>query len=89
MQQQRFIDNSTQLNMFRAIILPIFRSTRLCVTACGIMRVVDFYVVERRCFNCTCRIELNEIGQDRMEGFVGTGWSWLRIGTDGSHLWVR
>jgi len=23
--------------MFRAIILPIFRSTRLCVTVCGIM----------------------------------------------------
>jgi len=23
--------------MFRAIILPVFRSTRLCVTACGIM----------------------------------------------------
>ena len=23
--------------MFQAIILPIFRSTRLCVTACGIM----------------------------------------------------
>ena len=23
--------------MFRAVILPIFRSTRLCVTACGIM----------------------------------------------------
>jgi len=23
--------------MFRAIILPIFRNTRLCVTACGIM----------------------------------------------------
>ena len=23
--------------MFRAIILPIFRSARLCVTACGIM----------------------------------------------------
>ena len=23
--------------MFRAIITPIFRSTRLCVTACGIM----------------------------------------------------
>ena len=20
---------------------------------------------------------------------VGTGWSWLRIGTDGGHLWVR
>jgi len=23
--------------MFRAFILPVFRSTRLCVTACGIM----------------------------------------------------
>ena len=27
--------NSSQLNMFREIILPIFRSTRLCVTAEG------------------------------------------------------
>ena len=31
------INKSSQLNMFRAIILPIFGSTRLCVTACGIM----------------------------------------------------
>ena len=30
--------NSSQLNMFREIILPIFRSTRLCVTACGVMQ---------------------------------------------------
>ena len=37
MQQQRLINNSSQLNMFHSIILPIFRSTRLCVTACGIM----------------------------------------------------
>ena len=37
MQLQRLINNSSQLNMFRAIILHIFRSTRLCVTACGIM----------------------------------------------------
>ena len=37
MQQKRLINNSSQLNMFRAIILPIFRSTRLCVTAGGIM----------------------------------------------------
>ena len=29
--------NSSQLNMFREIILPIFRTTRLCVTACGVM----------------------------------------------------
>ena len=29
MQQYRLINNSSQLNMFRAIILPIFRSTRL------------------------------------------------------------
>jgi len=25
--------------MFRAVILPIFRSTKLCVTACGIMHL--------------------------------------------------
>ena len=37
MQQQRIINNSSQLNMFRAIILPIFRNTRLYVTARGIM----------------------------------------------------
>ena len=28
--------NSSQLNMFREIILPIFRSTTLCVTAWGV-----------------------------------------------------
>ena len=32
-----FIDNSDQLNMSRAIISPILRSTRLFFTACGIM----------------------------------------------------
>jgi hypothetical protein len=25
----------------------------------------------------------------KLEGVVGTGWSWLRIGTSGGHLWVR
>ena len=34
---KRFINNSNQLNIFRATISPIFRSTRLCFTACGIM----------------------------------------------------
>jgi hypothetical protein len=24
-----------------------------------------------------------------LEGVVETGWSWLRIGTGGGHLWVR
>jgi hypothetical protein len=33
----------------------------------------------------------NNIKRDRQEvgGLVWTGWSWLRIGTDGGHLWVR
>ena len=35
--QKNGLNNSSQLNMFRAIILPIFRSTRLCVTGCVIM----------------------------------------------------
>ena len=25
----------------------------------------------------------------KLEGVVGTGCSWLRIGTGGGHLWVR
>ena len=25
----------------------------------------------------------------KLEGIVGTGWSWLRIGTGGGHLWVQ
>jgi hypothetical protein len=25
----------------------------------------------------------------KLEGVVGTGWSWLRIGTGDRHLWVR
>jgi hypothetical protein len=25
----------------------------------------------------------------KLEGVVGTGWSWLRIGTVGGHLWVQ
>jgi hypothetical protein len=24
----------------------------------------------------------------KLEGVVGTGWSWLRIGTGGGHLWA-
>jgi hypothetical protein len=31
------------------------------------------------------KMDLQEVG----EGVVGTGWSWLRIGTGGGHLWVR
>ena len=37
MQQYRPINNSSQLNMFRAIIWPFFKNIILCVTACGIM----------------------------------------------------
>jgi hypothetical protein len=25
----------------------------------------------------------------KLEGVVGTEWSWLRTGADGGHLWVR
>ena len=47
--------NSSQLNMFREIILPIFRSTRLCVTACGVMHTP-------RC----CRPPVRERGRIRV-----------------------
>jgi hypothetical protein len=32
------------------------------------------------------KMELQEVGGG---GVMGTGWSWLRIGTGGRHLWVR
>ena len=35
MQQLRLINNSSQLSIFRAIILSIFRNTRLCVLGDG------------------------------------------------------
>ena len=34
--------------MFREIILPIFRSTRLCVTACGVMHPPTMLPAEGR-----------------------------------------
>jgi len=30
------------------------------------------------------KMDLQEVG-----GVMGTGWSWLRIGTGGGHLWVQ
>jgi len=30
------------------------------------------------------KMDFQEVG-----GVVGTGWSWLRIGTGGGHLWVQ
>jgi hypothetical protein len=38
----------------------------------------------RRRWENNIKIDLQEVG-----GVVGTGWSWLRIWTDGGHLWVR
>ena len=35
------------------------------------------------------RITLRWIFRKWGVGVVGTGWSWLRIGTGGGHLWVR
>ena len=38
----------------------------------------------RRRLEDNIKMDLQEVG-----GVVGTGWSWLRIGMDGGHLWVR
>ena len=38
----------------------------------------------RRRWDNNIKVDLQEVG-----GLVGTGWSWLRIGTSGGHLWVR
>ena len=71
MQQQRLINNSSRLNKFRAIILPIFRSTRLCVAACGIMhprccRPVDGNIVGVLYHTTSCNTQSSapEVGQN-------------------------
>ena len=38
----------------------------------------------RRRWEDNIKMDLQEVG-----GVVGTGWSWLGIGTDGGHWWVR
>ena len=38
----------------------------------------------RRRWEDNIKMDLREVG-----GVVGTGWSWLRIGTGGGRLWVR
>ena len=48
----------------------------------------------RRRWEDNIKMDLQEVGGGRwifrkLEGVVGTGWSWLRIGTGGGHLWVR
>jgi hypothetical protein len=39
----------------------------------------------RRRWDDNITMDLQEVGV----GVVGTGWSWLRIGKGGGHLWVR
>ena len=46
--------------MFRAIILPIFRSTRRCVTACGIKHTQSSAPEDGQ-NNCTKHVELTGI----------------------------
>ena len=38
----------------------------------------------RRRWEDNIKMDLHEVGEG-----ARTGWSWLRIGTDGGHLWVR
>ena len=38
----------------------------------------------RRRWDDNIKMDLQDVG-----GVMGTGWSWLRIGTGGGHLWVR
>ena len=40
----------------------------------------------RRRWEDNIKMDLQEFR--KLEEVVGTGWSWLRIGTDGGHLWV-
>ena len=65
MQQQRLINNSSHLNMFRAFILPIFRITRLYVTACGIISWVHYTT------SCNTQSSAPEDGQNKFPKHIG------------------
>jgi hypothetical protein len=61
--------------MFQAIILPIFRSTRLCVTASGIMhprcrRPVAGNIVGALYHNCNTQSSTPEDGQNNCPKYV-------------------
>jgi len=45
MQQKQFINNLNQLNMFRAVIFPIVRSTRLCLQLVVVVAVISFSII--------------------------------------------
>jgi hypothetical protein len=48
----------------------------------------DYYYYPRINQDVDVRIILRLIFR-KLEGVVGTGWSWRRIGKSGGHLWVR
>jgi hypothetical protein len=48
----------------------------------------DFFYIVEDAQDVDGRIILRWIFR-KLQGVVGTGWSWLRIRTDGGHLWVR
>ena len=66
----RLINNSSQLNMFQEFILPIFRSTRLCVTACGIMHQRPATSSVHYTTNCNTQSSAPEDGQNNFPKHV-------------------
>ena len=56
--------------MFRAIILPIFRSTRLCVTACGIIPPDVATLSVHYTTNCNTQSSAPEDGQNNFPKHV-------------------
>jgi len=49
------------------------------------MGIIDFTLLRGQGWEDNIKMDLQEFGG----GLVGTGWSWLRIGTGDGHLWVR
>ena len=61
------------------------------VLNCSLTPYIYIYILVRRHWgdqDVDGRIILRWIFR-KLEGIVGTGRSWLRIGTGGGHLWVR
>ena len=79
--------------MFRAIILPVFRNTRLCVTACGIMHPRCCRPVAQRATHTHNRLEYAAItlATKHINKYAGTipvilARHWLPLPDDGSYV---
>jgi hypothetical protein len=78
----RLLSKNFKIKIYRTIILPVV------LYGCETWSLTLREELGLRVFDVDGRIILRWIFR-KLDGVLGTGWSWLRIGTGGGHLWIR